>query len=220
MFSRLKIGQRLIILIAVQAIILLFVGIISIYGLRTGTESTRELDKAVATSTRLGYIIEPVRTDFVDTVNNLYNGALTWSEAETRLDFARQDFELGWTAFIDSLSADELEFVNSILKPYLGDVKDAMNTLQSIIDTEDTARLEAFALGGVRAAIAPFISSAQASMAEQNLVSNNILYESRQREKSILVITAAAFVVGIFVSSVLGILIFQSIVTPIRAISN
>lgn len=220
MFSKLKIGQRLITLIAVQAIILLFVGIISVYGLRTGTESTKELDKAVTTSTQLGYIIEPVRTDFVDTVNSLYNGKLTWVEAGERLKFARQDLEKSWTDFIDSLSGDELEFINSVLKPYLGDVESAMDKFQSIIGTEDRAGLESFALDEVESDIAPFISSAQASVAEQNLVSNNILFESSQREKSILIITIAAFVVGIFFSSVLGILIFQSIASPILAISN
>ena len=55
MFSKLKISQRLIGLIAVQAIVLLFVGIISIYGLRISTESTQQLDKAVLTSTKLSH---------------------------------------------------------------------------------------------------------------------------------------------------------------------
>lgn len=220
MFSKLKIGQRLIILIAVQAIVLLFVGIISIYGLRVSTESTRELDKAVTTSTQLGYIIEPVRTDFVDTVKNLYNGTVSWEEAGGKLEFAQRDLEQSWNSFIDSLSAAELEFISSVLTPYLDDVEAAMAELKTIIAARDEIRLESFALNRLESAVVPFISSAQASVAEQNLVSNNILYESRQREKSILVITIVAFIAGIFVSSMLGILIFQSIASPIRAISD
>jgi methyl-accepting chemotaxis protein len=218
MFSKLKIGQRLIFLIIVQAIILLFVGIISIYGLRTSTESTQDLDKAVITSTKLSYIIEPIRADFIDAVKDLYSGSISWQGAAQKLDFAEAEFGKSWDSFISSLTPAELAFVDSVLTPYLADVKDAMSRFAVIIENRDRNGLVRFAQIEMRAAVTPFISNVQASVAEQDLVSKNILLESQQREKAILIITVVAFLGGMFVSSILGVLIYQSIAAPISSI--
>jgi methyl-accepting chemotaxis protein len=204
MFGNLKIGQRIIILIIMQAIILLFVGLISIYGLRSGTESTRELDRAVGTATRLSYVIEPVRTDFVDLARELDGGALGWREASDRLVTIESDLEENWSLFIGSLQAADFEFANRVLTPYLQDVKRAMSSLRSVIAAEDTAALRTFTLHELKPAILMFVSGVQASIAEQNLASNNILLESQQREQSILIITVIAFIAGIFVSGVIS----------------
>lgn len=220
MFSKLKIGQRLISLIVIQAIVLLFVGIISVYGLRTSTESTKELDKAVITSTKLSYIIEPIRSDFMGTVKDLYAGMINWHAAGQKLEFARTEFDNSWNDFVNSLAPVELEFVNNALTPYLTDVKYAMNRLDNIVVNRDRSALERFAQSEMRVAVIPFISNVQASVAEQDLVSKNILLESQQREKSILIITIVAFLGGMFVSSVLGVLIYQSISVPISSIAD
>src|SRR5688572_11153984 len=110
MFGNLKIGQRIISLIVIQAIILLFVGLISIYGLRTGTESTLELDKAVNASARLSYVMEPIRTDFLELVKELSEGTLGWQDAAAKLSLVESDFEDNWNVHVDSLSAADLEF--------------------------------------------------------------------------------------------------------------
>jgi methyl-accepting chemotaxis protein len=220
MFSKLKIGQRIITLIIVQAIILLFVGIISVYGLRTATQSTQELDKAVITSTNLSYIIEPVRSGFMDTVKDLYGGIIGWQTAGQKLEYARIEFDKNWNNFINSLNPAEQSFVDSVITPYVPDVNEAMNRFATIIKSRNQEQLEQFAESEIRAAVVPFISNAQASVSEQDLVSRNILLESQQRERSILVITIVAFLGGMFVSSILGVLIYQSIAAPIRSIAE
>jgi methyl-accepting chemotaxis protein len=220
MFANLKIGQRIISLIVIQAIILLFVGLISIYGLRTGTESTLELDKAVNASARLNYVMEPIRTDFPELVNDLSKGTLGWQDAATKLSLVESDFEDNWNILVDSLSAVDLEFTGHVLTPYREDIKQAVARLRAIIDAQDSAGLQTFASHEVKPATMMFVSNVQASIAEQDLRSNNILVESQRREKSILIITIVAFIAGIFVSSVLGILIYQSIAAPIGVISE
>jgi methyl-accepting chemotaxis protein len=220
MFGNLKIGQRIISLIVIQAIILLFVGLISIYGLRTGTESTLELDKAVNASARLNYVMEPIRTDFIELVNELSEGTLGWQDATAKLDLVESDFEDNWNILVDSLSAADLEFAGDVLTPYRVDIKQAIVRLRAIIDARDVTGLQTFASREVKPATMMFVSNVQASIAEQDLRSNNILVDSQRREKSILIITIVAFVAGIFVSSVLGILIYQSIAAPIGVISE
>lgn len=220
MFSKLKISQRLIGLIVVQAIVLLFVGIISIYGLRVSTESTLLLDKAVITSTKLSYILDPVRSDFIDTVKDLDNGAINWGKAEKQLEYARTDFEQNWGEFLNSLDDSELSFVDSVMTPYLDDVRNAMDKFSQIAIAEDVAGLNQFSRYELRQAVLPFISNVQASVAEQDFLSKNILLDSRVRERSIFIITVIAFIAGIAVSSILGGLIFQSIAAPIRRISE
>ena len=220
MFSKLKIGQRIITLIIIQAIILLFVGIISVYGLRTATQSSQELDRAVITSTNLSYIIEPVRSGFMDTAKDLIGGIIGWNTAAQKLNHARSEFDKNWEAFVNSLSPAELSFIDSVLTPYVPEVKEAMGRFAAILKTGDRAQLTSFAGSEMRNAVVPFISNAQASVAEQDLVSRNILLESQQREKSILVITVVAFLGGMFVSSILGMLIYQSIAVPIRSIAE
>jgi methyl-accepting chemotaxis protein len=220
MFGNLKIGQRIISLIVIQAIILLFVGLISIYGLRTGTESTLELDKAVNASARLSYVVEPIRTDFLELVRELSEGTLGWQDAAAKLDLVESDFEDNWNILVDSLSVTDLEFAGQVLTPYREDIKQAVARLRTIIDGRDGAGLQAFASHEVKPATMMFVSNVQASIAEQDLRSNSILVESQRREKSILIITIVAFIAGIFVSSVLGILIYQSIAAPIGVISE
>jgi methyl-accepting chemotaxis protein len=198
----------------------LFVGIISIYGLRTSTESTQDLDKAVITSTQLSYVIEPIRSDFIETVKDLYSGSIGWQAAEQKNRFAENEFERNWNDFIASLSTDELAFADSVLTPYLDDVRNALSRFGIIIRNQDRDQLAGFAQSEMRSAITPFISNVQASVAEQDLVSKNILLESQQRETSILIITVVAFLGGMFVSSVLGVLIYQSIAAPIQSIAH
>lgn len=220
MFNRLKIGQRLVSLIAMQAIILLFVGIISIYGLRSGTEATKRLDEAVNTSTQLSYVVEPVREDFAGTAMQLANNALGWDQAAAELEMARAEFQQSWRELNASLPAEDKAFIDDMVTPYMDDVAAAMSTLDEIIAARDSERLNSFVSGELNAAVVPFVSSLQASIAEQDLGSQNMLFESQQRETSILVITIVAFVAGIFVSSMLGIVIYQSIASPIRSISD
>ena len=165
-------------------------------------------------------MLEPIRVDFIDVVKDLSSGAISWTEAAHKLQYARSDFDQSWNGYIDSLNQAELNFVDSVMTPYLDDVKNSMDEFENIVSAQNVLQLNKFSHYEIRPSVLPFISNVQASVAEQDLLSKNILFESRQRERSILVIEIVAFIAGIAVSSILGGLIFQSIAAPIKRISD
>ncbi len=220
MFNNLKIGQRLIVLIALQAFILLFVGIISVYGLRSGTTATVLLNDTVATSVGFNNVIEPLRGKLNETMNNYEVGQINWNEAQNRVNKIESEFNSSWQVLNSSVVGSEQEFIAAVIKPHLADVNAGFKRLNDIFIAGDSQELLYFAKEKLPFLIAPFVSTVQASIAEQNQVSKNVLYDSQIRENSILVITVVSFIAGILVSIVLSIIIYQSIANPISAISS
>ncbi len=106
MLRKFKIGPRLILLIAVQALILLLVGGTAVFGLNVASQSTEVLNRNVSEGTRLDYISSTLRGDLLGTVYQLDTGAITWAEGRERLAFARDRFESDWATFSGGVTAD------------------------------------------------------------------------------------------------------------------
>ena len=89
MLRKFNIGPRLLMLIAVQAVILMLVGATAIYGLNAASQSTQLLNDNVTEGTRLDYVSNTLHDELLGTVYSLDSGALTWGEAGELLSFAR-----------------------------------------------------------------------------------------------------------------------------------
>ena len=102
MLSKLRIGPRLILLIAVQALVLLAIGATAVTGLNLAAAYSDSLNRTVGEGTRLGYVAETVRDDLMATVQAVASEAISWNEGRDRLAFARRQFEDDWSNFSTS----------------------------------------------------------------------------------------------------------------------
>lgn len=220
MLSKFRIGPRLILLIAVQAIVLLAIGATAVIGLNLAASYSDTLNRTVGEGTRLGYVADTVRSELLSTVDGTNNGRLAWSEARERLAFARRQFEEDWSNFSTSLSPDEAEFAEDVLAPSLSDVRQAFIKLREIFDAEDADALKAFADTDVETLVEPFLNALSASASERQMASEETFAEAISRNQTFLYVSLGVIIAGVVLASVLGFLIYRSISTPIGQISR
>ena len=66
MLNKLKIGSRLVVLIAIQTVVLLVIGLTSIVGANYAAQTTESLNKNVIEQVTLNQLNEAVRSDLLE----------------------------------------------------------------------------------------------------------------------------------------------------------
>ena len=220
LFSKLRIGPRLIFLITVQAIILLVIGFTALAGLTFASRSTDLLNRNVTEGTRLSYLADTIQGDLLATVNRVSTGALTWEEGRQNLEFANQQFEEDWRTYTASLTPDETEFIDDVLAPGLAGVRSAFVELRRLFKTENRTDLSLFVLNDLDELVNPFLNALLASSSERQLASQQTFAESLKSNNTFLYASLAVIVIGVILAGVIGYLIYRSIVDPIERISD
>ena len=82
MFSKLKIGPRLLSLISVQVLVSLIIAGMAAMVLVYATDTSTDLNRRVASQAKLTGLSERLRTELVGTVHDLNLGVMSWPEAE------------------------------------------------------------------------------------------------------------------------------------------
>ena len=220
LFSKFRIGPRLIFLITVQAIILLIIGFTALAGLTYASRSTDLLNRNVTEGTRLSYLADTIQGDLLATVNRVSTGALTWEEGRQNLEYANQQFEEDWRTYTSSLTPDEAEFIDDVLAPGLAGVRSAFVELQRLFKTENRTNLSLFVLNDLDQLVNPFLNALLASSSERQLASQKTFAESLKSNNTFLYASLAVIVIGVILAGVIGYLIYRSIVEPIERISD
>ena len=220
MLRKFNIGPRLLMLITVQAVILVLVGAIAIYGLNAAAQSTQLLNENVTEGTRLDYVSNTLHDELLGTVYSLDSGALTWSEAKARLQFARTRFDADWSAFASAAGGDEAEFIRDVMQPGLEGVQQAFAELDKLILAENRSQLELFVINDFQALVDPLLQALSASAAQRQLASSETFRISLQSNQRILLISLLSIVVGLALAGIIGVLIHRSITGPIARIAE
>ena len=220
LFSKFRIGPRLIFLITVQAIILLIIGFTALAGLTFASRSTDLLNQNVSEGTRLSYLADTIQGELLATVHRVNTGAMTWEQGRQNLEFANQQFEDDWQEYTSGLSADEAEFIDDVLAPGLAGVRSAFVELERLFRTEDRTNLSLFVINDLDELVQPFLNALLASSAERQLASEQTFEESLRSNNTFLYASLAVIIVGIVLAGVIGYLIYRSIVDPIERISG
>ena len=220
LFSKFRIGPRLIFLITVQAIILLIIGFTALAGLTFASRSTDLLNRNVTEGTRLSYLADTIQGDLLGTVNRVSTGALTWEEGRENLAYANQQFEEDWKVYTSSLTADEAEFIEDVLAPGLTGVRSAFVELERLFRSENRTNLSLFVINDMEELVNPFLNALLASSSERQLASEATFAESLKSNNTFLYASLAVIVIGVILASVIGYLIYRSIVDPIDRISS
>jgi len=220
LFSKLRIGPRLIFLITVQAIILLTIGFTALAGLTFASRSTDLLNRYVTEGTRLSYLADTIQGELLATVHRVNTGAMIWEEGRKNLAFANQQFEEDWRTYTAALSPDEAEFIEDVLAPGLAGVRSSFVELERLFRNENPTNLSLFVINGLDEFVQPFLNALLASSSERQLASEQTFAESLKTNNLFFYASLAVIVVGVILAGVIGYLIYRSIGDPIERISN
>ncbi len=220
MLRKFKIGPRLILLIAVQALILLLVGGTAVFGLNVASQSTEVLNRNVSEGTRLDYISSTLRGDLLGTVYQLDTGAITWAEGRERLAFARDRFESDWGTFSGGVTADEAEFIKDVMEPGLLNVRTAFEELGRLFDAEDRTNLELFVLNEFADLVDPLLNALSASSTQRQMVAESTFHQSLENNRMFFMASLSVIVGGVLIAGIIGLFIYRSITRPIARIAE
>ncbi len=220
MLRKFKIGPRLILLIAVQALILLLVGGTAVFGLNVASQSTEVLNRNVSEGTRLDYISSTLRGDLLGTVYQLDTGAITWAEGRERLAFARDRFESDWATFSGGVTADEAEFIKDVMEPGLLGVRTAFEELGRLFDAEDRTNLELFVLNEFADLVDPLLNALSASSTQRQMVAESTFHQSLENNRMFFMASLSVIVGGVLIAGIIGLFIYRSITRPIARIAE
>jgi len=219
MFSNLKIGARLALLIAAFAFGLTLTGGAALFGFDQVTQKTSQLNRLVADGSRLGYLQRIVANEFVAVANRLHQGALTWEAAAKTVKNAQRRFDKAWNSYYQSTGADEKEFVDDVFSKPVAQLRNAMTDFSAIAQSRQRGMLDLFVLNDLPALAGPFTNALQASIAQSSLLSAEAFAEGSALNDMLLQFTIAVVLVSAILSAVLGFGVYHSITRPIAKLN-
>lgn len=220
MFNRLRIGPRLILLIFVQTVLILGVGAIGLLGLNQAAQSTTQLRASITETALVSDLLDSIQGDLLPTVHAVNNGTITWASGRERLQQASRDIFAGWDRLNEAVSAEEQEFIEDALQPWLPGVDRAIDELNDLFEQEDRTNLSLFVRNDLDSLTSPFVNALVAATQERQFVSSQVSEETLQANETFLGVGAAVVVFGVILAATLGVLIYWSISDPVRKLSD
>ncbi len=214
MFSRLAIGHRLIVLIAVTSLTLLIIGSTAFFALSYASDSSHSLHDKVNQTNNLSQLISGLQKNFVDTLNNLNTGTVTWVEAEQKVTDAQAQFNREWSSL--KQSASDIGMINKEVQH----VNLAFDEFLKLGSNHSRASLELFILNDLNALVDPFLNSVSQYSNQLTTEAEQSFLQSEQTLNTTLYIGIFLLITSLVASIVIGFLIRQSITRPISVIVN
>jgi twitching motility protein PilJ len=222
MFSNIKIGRRLLLLISVLTLTFLLTGAVTLIGMSDMSRDAAKLNLKSAEAAEFTSLSSSVRYHLVDVGQQLASGALTWQEAATELKAGAREFNMLWTSKLNSISGDpkaEEFFIDAFgLEAQL--VKEGFIELLKITDTENRGQLTLFLLNDARDYSEPFLNAADALSALGSIEAQKVYDAGESASQLYLLISVVVVVVGLLLAVTLGPFIYLSITKPIKSISR
>ncbi len=234
MFSNIKIGSRLIILITVLTLIFVSVGAVTLISLTEIVEDSSRLNSKVSESAEFTRLAVIVRQNLVDVGDKLYLGNITWQQAVNTLETGQALFNKGWSDHIEDqaghfggdshaaegLGADALEFFDDAFGVEVELLKQGFDSLLEIARKENRSHLSLYMLNEASGNTSPFLLSTDAFLALGSEEAQAIFDETDKDGENFLLIAFIVVIVGLVLAVILGPLIYRSITSPLRTISQ
>jgi methyl-accepting chemotaxis protein len=222
MFSNIKIGRRLLLLIGVLTLTFMVTGAVTLVGMSDMSRDTAELNRKSAEAAEFTQISGSVRYHLVDVSQQLAAGALTWQEAATQLETGLREFRFLWNQKIAEIAGDPKaeEFFNDAFGLEAQLVKEGFEQLLKIVRAENRGQLTLYLLNDAREFSDPFLNAADA-LATLGSVEAQKVYDHGESNAQLYLFTSVGVVLlGLLLAATLGPFIYLSITRPIRSISN
>ncbi len=220
MLNKMRIGSRLVLLIAVQTIVLAVIGATAVIGLNFAKDTTESLNKNVIEQVTLNQLNGTVRADLLDMVSRVANGKIEWQQGSDNLLAAKNIFINNWDEYKEDKTAAQKKEIEASLGNEYRNILSAFNEIDALFLLQDVDGLNIFLENRAPKIILPFITELNERVNEYQLISEALFDESITTNKLFFNASAAIMVVGLIVASLLGYVIFRSISLPIQNIST
>ncbi len=219
-FGGLRIGTRLLMLIAVQGAVLLGIGVVALLMQINASNTGAQVSAKVEGSSNLVQLAETFRNDVMDEIYKVNQGTTTWADAHEFISRGERDFRTGWTNYIAGLSEENQELVADVIQPYFSDLNAMFKELGPILESQDRSRLNLFVSNDLPALTDPFLDAIVASTALDQIESEALLTQSRMTQQEFFKITIAALIGGLLIAMLLGVATYYSIASPVRRVAD
>jgi len=220
MLNKLKIGSRLVVLIAVQTVVLLVIGLTSIVGANYAAQTTESLNKNVIEQVTLNQLNEAVRSDLLEMINRVAIGKIDWRDGHEHLTAAKNLFVNNWDEYKEDKDAYEREEIEASLGNEYKNVMLAIDDLGLIFSRRDLSALNNYIEFKIPSLVNPFLLELNERVNEQQLFSESLFEDTISTNRMFLYSSIAIIFAGLLVAGILGYLIFRSISRPIKKISD
>ena len=222
MFSNIRIGRRLLLLISVLTLTFMLTGAVTLIGMSDMSKDAAELNQRSAEAAEFTRLSSSVRYHLVDVSQKLAAGALTWQEATIELEKGASEFDLLWNRQLSSIAGDskEEEFFSDAFGLEAQLVKQGFSELLKITAAENRGQLSLYLLNDARGYSEPFLNAADA-LSSLGSVEAQKVYDAGERDSQLyLLVSVVVVVIGLLLAATLGPFIYLSITRPIKSISN
>jgi methyl-accepting chemotaxis protein len=222
MFSNIRIGRRLLLLISVLTLTFMVTGAVTLIGMSDMSRDTAELNQKSADAAEFTRISSSVRYHLVDVSQLLASGAWTWQEARKQLEIGAREFDLLWSRKLASITGNPKaeEFFSDAFGLEAQLVKEGFSELLKIVNAENRGQLSLFLLNDARGYSEPFLNAADALSALESVEAQKVFDAGERASQLYLLISIAVVIIGLLLAATLGPFIYLSITRPIKSISN
>ena len=211
---KLPIRLRLFSVLAVAAISLIILAGVSYRSLLLAGDATETLNDLVANATEVSDLVTNVQSEFVNTVNNIDNGLVTWDTGALQIRASSRRFAQQWQAI-----AAQQDLDNALIDA-VRELQTAYGLFERLSERQSRADLQLFLLNDLYVLVGPFIDQAQryneqlTAAAERSFAGFSATFTQSIVSNSVVILLTA------LVTSVIGWLTYQSILKPVRQISQ
>ena len=220
MLNNMRIGPRLVLLIAIQTVVLAIIGVTAVLGLNFATDTTQSLNKNVIEQVTLNQLNGNVRSDLLDMLGRVANGKVSWEQGADDLLAAKNIFINNWDEYKEEKSAEERKELEASLGNEYRTVLTAFTEIEALFALQDTDGLNSFLESRANKIILPFVTELNERVKEYQISSEALFKESINTNKMFFNASAAIMAFGLVFAIFLGYIIYRSIYTKIASISE
>jgi len=212
----LRIGTRLSILIVTLLLALLIVGLTSYISLIQANDALGKLEQAVKDKTVSENLGRVVDVDLLRLANSANLGTISVEQAGKDMAAFKATYGEAWQSYLNIAPVGDKAAIQE--KKQILD--DAVAELESLFATKDRSRLGLFVANDLNGLMEP-IDSEVLNPARRQIERDTqaILERSQAANRNFQIIMLAVGIIGVVIATVLGILIYNSIVEPVEKIA-
>lgn len=219
-FRSMKVGKRLLVLIAAMAITVTIIGFASVLALNSASSTVTDLKNQISGGVSLNNISSNIRNDFINVSNNLYRGTIVWSDANKIIEASRNKLTTDWNEYISSLTTQDQNNINNRYQASLEQLFQAYDSMLALGQSQSRGQLELFMLNDLDYMTSPFLSTLQQQIAEQRQTADNYINTFSTRNNTYLFSMFILFISGIALTVFMGWGIRRSIADPVARVMN
>lgn len=215
------IKTKLICLLTMMSLLLITVGILGIYGIKTSNDGLLTVyNDRVVPLKQLKLVSDMYAVNIVDASHKIRNGNISRIEGEEHLKLAKMNIDKEWKAYTGTYLTQEERQLVSEIEPMLEKADAMLVKLMDVVAKRDNEAITRFITGELYQTIDP-VTSRVSDLVDLQLTIAKREYDKAQNiYKQIQIFFLISLTIGVLFSLILGIMIISSISKQISLIQR